>query len=335
MNGTVTCTRDTSPYNSCDLATAGSCGKETICDDNIDNDCDGKIDSEDDDCKCKTNKDCKDIFCSECVGTNLLGLFGFKTGTCEQLKSLACKAEPCDAFANGDAGVDCNYYADNNKIKSCLSTCMWLWEPYDIWQCKSSTKSDSEWGCSANEKPCLASDCTNMKSCGSSTYSLQTGIWEVTPGTCTFDCCKSGETCYDGVCKAGCTKDSDCIDSRSYDDPFYYVTSKPKCHIELGKTTGECVECLQATDCKDTDGTWNIYCPKETVLLPTHEPNSILPTCTDNICQCEASCAGNVECALGFCCTGETPQGPNVILLGKTDYTCEPKSTVANPWLCT
>ena len=105
--------------------------------------------------------------------------------------------------------------------------------------------------------------------------------------------------------------------------------AKPYC------ANNKCVECLQRTDCKGTDGTYNTYCPKDTVLLDTHKPNYVLPSCTANICICEKECATSVECAQGFCCTKESPQGPNKILPGKTLFTCEPKSTVVNPWLCT
>jgi hypothetical protein len=89
-----------------------------------------------------------------------------------------------------------------------------------------------------------------------------------------------------------------------------------------------CVECLTSTDCKGTDGTYNTYCPKDSPV-----PNYILPRCdATNICQCAATCTGNVECAPNFCCTAESPQGP-----GESELlsTCVPKGDTDNPWLCT
>ena len=124
-------------------------------------------------------------------------------------------------------------------------------------------------------------------------------------------------------------------------------SAKPYC------SGNKCVECVGNPDgtfkgCLGTDGTTGTYCPKDTVSLPLctggattgcHDPNSIVPRCTlSNICQCEESCGTglnrNVLCALGFCCTGESVQGPNKKLPGKTVYTCEPISTIVNPWLC-
>ena len=100
---------------------------------------------------------------------------------------------------------------------------------------------------------------------------------------------------------------------------------KPYC------SSNKCVECMIDTDCKGTDGTYNTYCPKDSTT-----PNYILPSCTvANTCQCATSCVGNAECAPNFCCTAESPQGPNIKLPGKTEYTCEPKGTTSNPWLCT
>jgi hypothetical protein len=112
----------------------------------------------------------------------------------------------------------------------------------------------------------------------------------------------------------------ECFEHNDCADP-----SKPYCSAE-----NKCVECFVDTDCKGIDGTYNTYCPKDTTV-----PNYILPSCQGNICRCASSCAGNVECAPNFCCTKESPQGPNKILPGKTLYTCEPEGTTSNPWLCT
>ena len=115
---------------------------------------------------------------------------------------------------------------------------------------------------------------------------------------------------------------------------YYYDTScsgdTPACAVD-GDGRAVCVECAIDTDCKGTDGTYNTYCPKDSTT-----PNYILPSCTvANTCQCATSCVGNAECAPNFCCTAESPQGPNIKLPGKTEYTCEPKGTTSNPWLCT
>ena len=102
-------------------------------------------------------------------------------------------------------------------------------------------------------------------------------------------------------------------------------SAKPYC------TNNVCVECINNPDgsftgCLGTDGTQNTYCPKDS---PT--PNYILPSCdlTLNECQCEAECSTGSECALNFCCTGES-LGPSEI-----SGECVQKSTVRNPWLCT
>ena len=43
-------TRDTTPYNGCELTSPARCGYEKVCNDGIDNDCDGKIDGQDMNC---------------------------------------------------------------------------------------------------------------------------------------------------------------------------------------------------------------------------------------------------------------------------------------------
>ncbi len=101
--------------------------------------------------------------------------------------------------------------------------------------------------------------------------------------------------------------------------------AKPYCNNNV------CVECVIDTDCKGTDGTYNTYCPKDSTI-----PNYILPSCDSalNECQCEAACTGNAECATDYCCTGGDPQGPNVILPGKTGYSCVANGVPIDRWLC-
>ena len=126
-----------------------------------------------------------------------------------------------------------------------------------------------------------------------------------------------------------CSFNNDCVECLWNDNAdgtsTHCPNTKPYC------SGNKCVECIQRTDCKGTDGTYNTYCPKN----PAEARSSILPSCSGaHVCICETACDTNTECATNFCCTGETPQGPNAILPGKTGYTCEPKSTIANPWLC-
>ncbi len=91
------------------------------------------------------------------------------------------------------------------------------------------------------------------------------------------------------------------------------------------------MECLQATDCKGTDGTLNTYCPKDSEV-----PNYVLPTCDPDTftCQCAASCgtggSANDKCAPDYCCTGQDPDGPT-----ESPSSCVLKGAVSNPWLCT
>ncbi len=102
-------------------------------------------------------------------------------------------------------------------------------------------------------------------------------------------------------------------------------SAKPYC------TSNRCVECIiDDTECKGTDGTYNTYCPKDSDIA-----NHILPSCVSNECRCEAACSGNAECATNFCCTGGDPQGPSVILPGKTGYSCVAKGEPISSWLCT
>jgi len=142
-----------------------------------------------------------------------------------------------------------------------------------------------------------------------------------------YQCNAAGDVERKVVAKSCIT--NSCLSS-DYWSLWQDCTSTQKCN----SATGKCVECITATDCKGTDGTYNTYCPKDTTT-----PNYILPRCVSNECRCEASCGSatgvNANCAPGYCCTGEDPQGPNIILPGKTLYTCEPKSTISNPWLCT
>ncbi len=88
-----------------------------------------------------------------------------------------------------------------------------------------------------------------------------------------------------------------------------------------------CVECLIDTDCKGADGTYNTYCPKGGGAR-----SHILPSCTANSCACEGSCvSSNANCAPGFCCTGETPQGPRESVVSSS---CVSTGGARNPWLC-
>ena len=143
-----------------------------------------------------------------------------------------------------------------------------------------------------------------------------------------YQCNAAGDVERKAVAKY-CITDS--CSSFDYLSLWQDCTSTQKCN----SATGKCVECLTATDCKGTDGTYNTYCPKDSTV-----PNYILPFCDSaNRCQCAASCGSatgvNANCASGYCCTGENPQGPNVILPGKTLYTCEQKGTASTKWLCT
>jgi len=106
-------------------------------------------------------------------------------------------------------------------------------------------------------------------------------------------------------------------------------SAKPYCN---GNT---CVGCISSgTECKGTDGTYNTFCP-----LTSTTPNYILPKCTLNTCICEGTCGSGINrnalCASEYCCTGETPQGPDAILPGEATYTCINNNGRINPWLCT
>ena len=139
-----------------------------------------------------------------------------------------------------------------------------------------------------------------------------------------YQCNAAGDVERKAVAKY-CITDS--CSSFDYLSLWQDCTSTQKCN----SATGKCVECLTATDCKGTDGTYNTYCLKDSTV-----PNYILPTCTSNVCICENTCGSNTGvnalCASGYCCTGEKPQGPGESSLSST---CKPKSTISNPWLCT
>jgi hypothetical protein len=189
-------------------------------------------------------------------------------------------------------------------------------------ECPPAGKSQCDSGYCTSECPCSSGggDCNSDLGCeGSLICCMDVGDKNNYGCADYIDICLSQTDCNAATPTIECTNDDHCTDP------------KPKCDT----TNNVCVECLQATDCKGIDGTYNTYCPKGTTVA-----NHVLPICdTANRCQCTSTCGSgtgvNTQCASGYCCTGENPQGPNKILSGETTYTCEPKSTISNPWLCT
>ena len=204
-------TRDTSPYNSCDLTSDTTCETETKCDDGIDNDCDGLIDCvqgiEDPDCNCPENCtdnidndgdlaiDGRDADCEE--GQGIIGSTnrGCDDGIDNDGDTLIDLDDPgcCDlALSNPDYGFD-DTLGESSGIGTSCGGLTFKWELGNL---------DMPNYCCGNDDPTENFISTTI---GSNTY---------------YACCDQPTDCVDanGDCQIGIEETFDlCLDGKDND----------------------------------------------------------------------------------------------------------------------